>query len=244
MAVILAAGVGRRLSSLAGGRPKALLDVEGTSLLERSVHALAGAGFGECVVVTGYRAEMVDAFVAAGSWPLALRTRLNPDFATTNNIVSLLAAADLLSDGFCLLNSDIIFDAAILADLGRQTDGSWLAVDQDEPLGEEEMKVRLDAHGRLERISKQLPPAESAGEYIGLARFDGAGAGAVVDAARELVDAGRTDLYYEDAIDRAAPRLGARIVPTSGRLWTEVDDGRDYERAISVAARLSPVAQR
>jgi choline kinase len=238
VAIILAAGVGRRLAPLTTDRPKALLELDGGNLLERSIGALARAGFAEAVVVTGHRTDLVEQFVGSRSWALQVACRFNPAFAATNNIVSFLAAADLLSAGFCLLNSDIVFDGAILADLAAEQDGSWLVVDADEPLGDEEMKVELDVDGAIQRISKQLPPEDCAGEYIGIARFDAPGAASVVDAARRLVGEGRTDLYYEDAIDAVAPRVKPRPLATRGRPWTEIDDLDDYRRAMGIAARL------
>jgi hypothetical protein len=64
----------------------------------------------------------------------------------------------------------------------------------------------------------------------------------VLDSARRLVRDGGENLYYEDAMDRAAERLGARPVLTRGVPWTEIDDEADYRRAIEVAARLDEVA--
>ncbi len=238
VAVILAAGLGRRLSSLTHDRPKALVEVAGRTLLGRSLEALAGASFPEAVVVTGHRAELVDDFVARREWGLEVRCRFNPQFDAANNIVSFLTAADEMSHGLCLLNSDIVFDARILADVAAASRGSWLVVDTDEPLGAEEMKVELDGDGSVSRISKKLSPATSVGEYIGIARFDAAGAAEVIAAARRLVDEGGGDLYYEDAIDAVASRLVIRPLPVARRAWTEIDDLADYERATAIAKEL------
>src|SRR3990172_486252 len=151
-AVILAAGLGRRIAALSNGRPKALLELNGRSLLEREVDALQTAGFERVVVVTGYAAESIRPVMAEWRAAMVMSERWNARFATTNNIVSLLAAADVLGDGFCLLNSDIVFDPSILAELATLTAGSWLVIDGDEPLGAEEMKVTLDGDGVVARI--------------------------------------------------------------------------------------------
>jgi len=116
--------------------------------------------------------------------------------------------------------------------------GCWLAIDLDEPLGTEEMKVELDGQGLVRRISKGLPAATSAGEYIGIARFEAAGAAAVIHHARQLVADGQTHLYYEDAFDRAAAEVSIGTVSVKGRAWTEVDDLVDFERAVQVARAL------
>lgn len=237
-AVILAAGFGRRIAELTNGGPKALLELGGRSLLERELEALAAAGFGRVVVVTGHEAERIRGRLPARLGQLTIEERWNPAFATTNNIVSMLAADDLLAEGFCLLNSDIVFEPSILAEVAGVGPGSWLVVDGDEPLGAEEMKVHLDGTGVVRRISKHLDPATSAGEYIGILRLDDRGARVVLDTARGIVAGGGTNLYYEDAIDAAAEELAARPVWTRLRGWTEIDDAADYRRAVDVAAAI------
>lgn len=238
VAVVLAAGVGRRLGNLTASRPKALIELGGVPLLERALQALESAGFGDALVVTGHAAAEIDKFLETRAGLIRTRTLFNPRYADTNNIMSLLAASDALDDGFCLLNSDIIFDHSLVSELSLDADGVWLIIDHDEPLGAEEMKVEVDESGVIRRISKSLDPLLAAGEYIGLARFDAPGAQTVLDAARTLVAGGGTHLYYEDAIDHSAARLGARIRPTSKRLWAEIDDLADYSRAQRLALEL------
>lgn len=241
-AVILAAGFGRRIAARTGGGPKALLDLGGRSLLERSLDALGAAGFDRIVVVTGHAAADIEAVLAGRATGPGLEAVFNEAYASANNIVSLLAAADVVQDGFCLLNSDIVFDPSIVVDLAGRTSGNWMVIDGDEALGVEEMKVHVDAADRIVRISKRLDPAASGGEYIGIARFDATGAASLFEAARDLVTRGGRDLYYEDAVDAAADRLGVGVLWTGGRAWTEVDDEADYQRALGVAAGLDAVA--
>ncbi len=237
-AVILAAGLGKRISARTNGGPKALLDLHGRTLLDRSLGALASAGFGEVIVVTGHAADAVRTTLGSPPHGLAVSERWNAEFATANNIVSVLTVGDVVRDGFCLLNCDITFDPSILADVAALDTGNWLVVDGDEPLGQEEMKVEVDDRGVLTRISKLLDPETAAGEYIGICRFDTGGAATLMASARRLVDAGATNLYYEDAMDAAAADLELRVSWTLGRAWTEIDDEDDYRRALRVAAGL------
>ena len=237
-AVILAAGLGKRIASLTNGGPKALLELHGRSLLARSIDALHLAGFRDVIVVTGHAADRIRPFLATPPPDMTLIERWNPEFATANNIVSFLAAGDAVGDGFCLLNCDITFDPSILVDVASLETGNWMVVDGDEPLGHEEMKVALDDQGVVARVSKGLEPSTAVGEYIGILRFDAAGAATLQTAARRLVSAGASHLYYEDAIDSAVADLAVRPVWTRNRPWTEIDDEVDYRRALAVAAGL------
>jgi L-glutamine-phosphate cytidylyltransferase len=239
-AVILAAGLGSRIAARTNGAPKALLELNGRTLLARSLDALAQTGFREVVVVTGHRADLIRAAIVDAPEGMVVSERWNSQFDRTNNIVSVLSIADLTERGFCLLNCDITFDPSILLDIAALETGNWLAVDGDEPLGQEEMKVIVDGDGVLTRISKLLDPARSAGEYIGICRFDAAGATALMESARRLVANGGTGLYYEDAMDSAAAGLRLRPSWTAGRAWTEIDDEDDYQRALRVAAVIDP----
>ena len=243
-AVILAAGVGRRLGSLTADRPKALIEVGGTTLLERQLRALEDVGCATAFIVSGHCAQRLEETLATRRGRISVRQIPNPDYATANNIVSLLAARDVLRDGFCLLNSDIVFDPGILATLWNRTAGSWIVVDTDEILGEEEMKVQVDENGVVHRISKLLDPAISVGEYIGMALFDAIGARALVDSAARLVRAGEVQLYYEDAIDRDAASINVGVVSCEGRPWTEIDDQVDLKRARTLARTLPAVIPR
>jgi choline kinase len=237
-AVILAAGLGRRIAALTDGGPKALLELHGRSLLARSIESLVRAGFRDVVVVTGHAAERIRPVLDAAPDGMTLVERWNPRYATANNIVSFLTAAADIGDGFCLLNCDITFDPSILVDVAALDTGSWMVIDGDEPLGNEEMKVTVDADGFITRVNKGLDPAVSVGEYIGIMRLDAAGAAGLLASARRLVDAGEDQLYYEDAVDRAAAELLVRPFWTARRSWTEIDDEVDFERALRVAADL------
>lgn len=236
-AVILAAGVGRRLLA-AAGRPKALLELNGRTLLERALDALAQADFRRVVLVTGHHPEAIREYLRSRPTPMEIVERWNPEFATSNNIVSLLAAEDMLSRGFCLLNSDIIFPPSIVSDTASRATGNWMVVDGDEPLGSEEMKVMLDRAGHISRVNKNLDSAASVGEYIGILRLDAAGAETVFSTARRLVAEGGAGLYYEDAIDQCAADLEAQPIWTAGRAWTEIDDEADHQRARRIALVL------
>ena len=236
--LVLAAGLGRRLGDRTADRPKALLELRGKTLLERLLVSLAAANVAEAVVVTGHFAERVDDFFASRDLGLSVRTIFNPDYATANNIVSFLCAAEAIDDGCLLLNSDIVVDASVIAELAAERAGSWLVIDHDEPLGAEEMKVQLDEAGWISRVNKVLPPEECVGEYIGALRLDASGARACLESARRLVASGGIDLYYEHAIDAAAAEVGALPLPTAGRAWTEIDDMVDYARAIEILAGL------
>ncbi len=115
--------------------------------------------------------------------------------------------------------------------------GIIIAVDDIKGLAEEEMKVIIDAGGRLTRITKLMDPALAYGEYIGATLID-ASASAPLAAALEATWRRDPSLYYEDGFQELADRGGAIGVAPIGEVeWVEVDNHADLRRAREIAAR-------
>jgi choline kinase len=225
-AVIVAAGMGRRLGAAAAARPKALLEVGGATLIERSVHGLRQAGIVDISVVTGFGKEMIEDCLGA-----SVRYHPNPFFAMTNNMASLwFARSAVAHEPFVYLHADIIFDTEILARC-LATPLSCMAVDCH-PCGDEEMKVSV-ADGMVKRSDKEIPPAEAAGEWVGIARFDGhTGDALFAEIERQLAANLAYDAYDTHAFNQLV-RQGHRLSMTdcTGLSWIEIDFPEDLARA-------------
>ena len=87
--LILAAGQGTRLEPLVNNKPKALVGLLGTSLLDRQVIVLNAANVTDIHVVTGYRAQQIQ--------QLGFSCSVNPHYASSNMVTSLFCAFHLLS---------------------------------------------------------------------------------------------------------------------------------------------------
>ena len=114
-AIILAAGMGKRLGDLTSDRPKCMVEVNGVTLIERMLRQLDAHRLERIVVVVGYRARQLQEFIAT----LGIRTPVeyveNSIYDKTNNIYSLALAQDyLVRCDTLLLESDIIFEDAVL----------------------------------------------------------------------------------------------------------------------------------
>jgi len=116
-ALLLAAGVGARLAPLTNSRPKCLVSIAGTPILERLVRALDGHGIDRLVIVVGYRAEMIRAYLGESFGGIAVEYVFSPLFATTNTLYSLWLARDLIDEPLLVIESDVVFDEPLLAPL-------------------------------------------------------------------------------------------------------------------------------
>ncbi|MEZ4266601.1 MAG: phosphocholine cytidylyltransferase family protein [Myxococcota bacterium] len=241
-ALILVAGVGRRLLPDTADGPKCLVDLNGKSILRRQLEALHRAGVDEWVFVTGYRREMVRETIT--SWKLGARSmdwRIAPEFETTNTLVSVnVGAPGVAGQEFLLLNGDLWLRTSEVSKLVSGSDRTAMLVDTVSPLDEEAMKVELDADGRIHAISKTLAIGTSAGEAIGAYRFrrsDGERFLARVAAMADTT-AGRTS-YYEAALDPLlAEGMRSDLVEATPGRWAEIDDHADLARARAALAAI------
>ena len=150
IAVILAAGMAKRLRPLTDNTPKCLLDVKGRSLLERSMDAIVAAGVRDFVIVTGYLNHMIENFVKEHYGDSIRVTFIhNARYDSTNNIYSLwLAGQAVAGKEFLLLDSDLLYDPQIVKNVLASKAANVLTLIRHE-LGEEEMKVVLGSDGNI-----------------------------------------------------------------------------------------------
>ncbi len=234
---ILAAGRGSRLGSLTDALPKSLLQVAGRSILSRQLDALAAAGIPgrDIRVVSGHAVEALER-----EHPDVARIH-NPLWDVHNNVYSVHLLAGHVPDDLLLINGDTLFHPQILTTL-LSTDGdALLTIDDTCALAEEQMKV-VYADGRLRRIGKDLDPAASHGEYIGMLRFRGAALAAYYRSLARMIDAGQTDDWYEGALNGIVDEVVIGKCSTGGRPWTEVDTPEDLAEAGRIAAGFDAAA--
>ena len=232
--VILAAGMAKRLRPLTDTKPKCLLEVGGKTLLQRTVEAMASAGVSEFLVVTGYRENMIRDFLDTLGSPRNLRIFYidNPDYEHNNNIFSLwLAMQKLHGQEVLLMDSDILCDPEAVRRVARQ-DCSALAMQRHE-LGEEEMKIVVDADFNITEISKTCRVEDAVGESVGIEKMTPAYTEAIYQELRKMIlDEGLIDIFYERAFERLIPQGHTfKVVDTTNLFSYELDTPEDFQKA-------------
>jgi choline kinase len=231
--VILAAGQATRLRPLTDDRPKCLLEVGGRPIISRAVALLAERGLDRITIVDGYRGDMIRAALDAEFPGVDFRYIRNADYATTNNAWSLHLAASLPPGPFMLLDADIVFAGDVLDLLLAHPAANRLALRSQGGVGDEEMKVALDAQGRVRALGKELEPSAAAGESVGIEVFGTDFAGALWPVLRRrLLDERRLGEYYESSFLELV-RSGHDVVAVDiGALpCREIDTPADLEEA-------------
>ena len=136
-AVIVAAGIGKRMRPLTLTTPKPLVKVNGKRMIDTVIEALHVNGITDIHIVVGYLKEQFA--VLPEAYP-GVQLIENPYYETCNNISSLYAARDYLEDAIILDGDQIIYDPSILsADFERS---GYNAIWTDEPTDEWLMDVQ------------------------------------------------------------------------------------------------------
>jgi choline kinase len=226
--IILAAGKGTRLNGV-DLKPKCLFEVGGQTLLERQIAAFREARIDNVVLVLGFEAERIQRRCPANT-SFVMNTR----FEETSSLYSLSLARDYLTEGFVVLNCDVLFHPQLLTRLLSAPFDDALLVDlvdkQNNHLGDEEMKVKVD-NGVVVDIRKDLDPAEADGENVGMVKFSSQGAQRLLDEMDALLTRGGERDWAPRAFREFALRYPLHAISTEDYPWIEIDFPEDYRRA-------------
>lgn len=113
-AIILAAGMGKRLGELTKNNTKCMIKVNGVSLIDRALTQLSKLPLSRVILVIGYQGNKLKDYIGDEYKGLRIEYIENPIYDKTNNIYSLsLAKKELQEDDTLLIESDLIFDDAL-----------------------------------------------------------------------------------------------------------------------------------
>ena len=114
-AIILAAGMGKRLKDLTRDNTKCMVEVNGQKLIDRLLHQLESRSLEKIVIVVGYKGDVLRDYIDTLDIKTPIEYVENPIYDKTNNIYSLALAKDyLVEDDTLLFESDIIFEDSVI----------------------------------------------------------------------------------------------------------------------------------
>src|SRR5919204_3968489 len=182
-AIILAAGMGMRLRSVVDSRPKGLIEIDGETLVGRSVRLLGAAGIEHITIVTGFAAGQYKRF-AAGRPQIHLA--YNENYATTGSMASLAIALDRVQHDVLVLESDLVYEMRALTHLLESSAHDATVISGPTAAGDE---VWVYAPGgRLQSMSKSAHELRGVtGEFVGITRLSPPAAEAMLHAYQRFV---------------------------------------------------------
>lgn len=239
-AIILLAGMGSRLRPLTDATHKALLPIQGKTILERQIAQLKKCGIARFHLVLGYRDQDVRDYVTANFPGLNISYYSNAIFERTNTAYSLHLVLKTFAEPFLLLDGDVLLHDELVASLSVDTIDNLLLCETDPAkLDAEAVKARLDESGQIVEIGKPIALANAHGESIGVGLYQKDWALALKSHLdKSLKNESNWNWYYEDAMQEIIAKGLApsplKIISTGNLAWVEVDDFQDLERAKNV----------
>ena len=254
-AIILAAGMGKRLKELTRNNTKCMVRVNGITLIERMLNQIEKQNVSGITIVVGYEGQKLIDFI--NTLPLHTPVRFidNPVYDKTNNIYSLALAKDVLcQEDTLLFESDLIFEDRVLDALVNDPRDTLALVSRYEPWMDGTC-VKLREDDSIEAfISKNQFRYEECDQYYKTVNIYKFSRDFSVKYYVPFLEAYQKALgeneYYEQVL-RVITMLDDPIIRAKrleGQNWYEIDDEQDLDIAESIFAegdyRLNLLQQR
>lgn len=242
-AVILAAGMGKRLKELTKDRTKCMVEVNGVTLIDRMLHQIEAHKLSRIVIVVGYEGEKLIDYIETLDIKTPITYINNPIYDKTNNIYSLALAKDYLcSDDTLLFESDIIVEDSVIDLLLNDKRETLALVDKYESWMDGTcVKLRDDDSIETFVSRKDFKFNETNGYFktVNIYKFSrGFSQTHYVPFLDAYSKALGNNEYYEQVL-RVITMLdepAIRAKRLDGHLWYEIDDIQDLDIASSMFA--------
>lgn len=240
-AIILAAGMGKRLKELTSEATKCMVKVNGVAMIDRMLGYLDKLGLSRIVVVVGYEGKKLMEYIDSLRVDTPIKYVDNDVYYKTNNIYSLYLAKDyLLEEDTLLLESDLVFEEAVLRKIIEHPYPSLVLVDKFESWMDGTV-VTLDEHDSIKAfVAKREFDFNKIDEYyktVNIYKFSKEFSQLYYVPFLEIYcKAMGTNEYYEQVLKVITfmedPQIKA--VKLDGEKWYEIDDVQDLDIAETI----------
>ena len=225
--LIMAAGVGSRISRHLQGQPKCCVDINGKPLIKHTFELLKKKGITNIAIVTGYQERYIHQALEGFSYV----RYFNPFFRVANSISSVWFARDFLvpDEDIMIMNGDVFMEEKVL-DIILQEKRSPLMLSDSTRI--EDADYRFNWEGELlKKYGKELTNEQTTGEYVGIGILNTKD---MIPFKQRVIDAVSSEDYncwWEDIIYRTVENNeNVYVNDIAGVFWAEVDYIEDYER--------------
>lgn len=222
-AVILAAGLGSRFGERTELIPKGFVDVNGKSMIMRSLESLRRCGIERVIIGTGYHKEFYERLAEEDS---QIECCFSPKYATTNSMWTLWNCSDIIGDDdFLLLESDLIFeDKAITSLIDDPHPNILLAA--NETKFQDQYFVEYDCSGNLVNCSTNRNELNVCGEFVGIHKLS-SNFFKTLCSYYDTIKDDKPKYGYEYGLLDISKRIPLYVLKIDNLKWYEIDDEND-----------------
>ncbi len=242
-AIILAAGMGKRLKELTSNATKCMVEVNGELMIHKTLMHLEKLNLNKIVLVVGYEGQQLMDYVNSLGLKTPVEYVVNDVYDKTNNIYSLYLAKEyLLQDDTLLLESDLVYEEAVIRKLVDTPYPSLVLVDKFESWMDGTC-ITVDEDDNITSfVSKREFDFTKTDEYyktVNLYKFSkNFSEKYYVPFLEAYCNAMGLNEYYEQVL-KVITFLGdleIKAVKLNGEKWYEIDDVQDLDIAESLLA--------
>ena len=242
-AIILAAGMGKRLKELTQNNTKCMVKVNGVSLIDRLLHQLEKQHLSRIVIVVGYEGQKLIDYIAT----LGIKTPIsyvdNAVYDKTNNIYSLALAKNyLMEEDTLLFESDVIIEDSAIDELVKDPRDTLAMVDKYESWMDGTC-VKLDEYDNIVAFvpgkSFDFKEKEEYYKTVNIYKFSKHFSQDIYVPFLEAYCSALGENEYYEQVLRVITMLdtpGIKGMRLSGQKWYEIDDVQDLDIAETLFA--------
>ncbi|MBM24057.1 MAG: sugar nucleotidyltransferase [Gammaproteobacteria bacterium] len=228
-AVILAAGMGTRLSDAMAGKPKGFIIFDRYPIIEESVRKLLKQGVEKIWIVTGYQPHNFENLI--DKYPRSVQTIWNPEFENSGTMYSLYCARDYVKGSFLLLESDIIYEQKALSELINSPSEECILLSGFTQSGDEVfVETKDNCLVCMSKDQSQLGDKPS-GELVGIVKLSPKLFFCMQQHAKDHFAHSLFYDYETEALVAAGKEIDIDCLVLEDLVWAEIDDEVHLQRA-------------
>ncbi len=228
--IMLAAGVGKRMSAVTDLIPKCLIEIGDKTLLERHLDTISRLGIKDIVFVVGHLKEKIQDVVEKNNNGFNIKYIENEQY-TKGSILSLWYARNELNDDVLIMDADVLYHDKLLKMLAESGNGNCFLLDENCDDSGEEMMLFVKGEKVIGISKVHSYDCDFKGEGVGFFKLAANDGHKLKNILEEFEQAGKVNVEYEDTLHELLSQCSAGFEKVEDLPWIEIDFEDDIERA-------------
>lgn len=227
-AILLAAGRGTRISRHIQNKPKCMVNIGNSTLIEYTLNLLKNNNIHDITLILGYESKKIRKLLEGKD----VKFYYNPFYDVTNSLASLwFAKEEIHGDDILIMNADVFIEQDVM-DIILKEDKTPVLFSDETKIDSADYRFYYN-NGILEKYGKNLTKDETTGEYVGIAKLEKKFLPEFVNKLEEKIAMQHHSQWWEDVLYDMTGYKDIYVKDVDGKFWAEVDYIEDYEKILS-----------